>query len=823
MRARRFLAWGVTIVMLLMSFAMPAPLSAIRGAEAATLNYHYNVNQAISKASSLLDQASSSGWGGATYVSAVLRAGGLTNVKQSGAGDLLDYLNTSSNFGASIGKVVVNPTGSDLHKGDVLTVVCYKGGSSSNYSNGHSKGSGKYYGLQNMIVSEVVSNTQVKYYQANSARYNSTLTLSSHAKNFTCSKCGNNTYVKLVAFCFNDSVKQYPITVTFSANGGSVSTETKTVSYGATYGTLPTPTRSGYTFEGWYTAAEGGSNVSSLTKVTQTGAHTLYAHWKLTLAITSNPSNVTVTEGQTATFKVTASGATSYQWQYQKPGETAWNNVQKNGTSATYSFTTEARHNGFLLRCKASNASASVYSTSAALTVNTKPVITSQPASVTAGVGSKVTFKVTATGATSYHWQYQKPGETTWNNVQSNGTSATYTLTAESRHNGYVFRCRVTNAAGNSYSSTAKLTLISKPVITSQPTDVVVDVGQSATFKVTATGATSYRWQYRKPGETTWNNVQSNGTSATYTLTAEARHRGYSIRCRVTNSAGSTYSSAVTLTVRRYVALLIGNGSGYTYQSTLSGPATDVAVMKTALKNLSPAYEVTVKENLTAEQMVSAIKSTFAGTTANDVCLFYYSGHGDNRESSTAGALLGITSNGSNDMLTPSTLASTLKTACGGKVIVLLDSCGSGAAIYQKGMAAEEEADPETFTSAVIEAFGEQDALEMSGSGTRTGELRNSKFYVLAACEYGDTSSELYSYSMGSFGLFTYCLADAMGCSYPNGTYGGTFKGDANGNKALTLGETYNYICNNIKKVYSSATQVTQMYGSTSYVLFRRR
>ena len=450
-------------------------------------------------------------------------------------------------------------------------------------------------------------------------------------------------------------------------------------------------------------------------------------------------------------------------------------------------------------------------------------MITSHPASVTAGVGSKVTFKVTATGATSYRWQYQKTGETTWNNVQSNGTSATYTLTAESRHNGYVFRCRVTNAAGNSYSSTAKLTLISKPVITSQPTDVVVDVGQSATFKVAATGATSYRWQYRKPGETTWNNVQSNGTSATYTLITEARHRGYSIRCRVTNSAGSTYSSAVTLTVRRYVALLIGNGSGYTYQSTLSGPAADVAVMKTALKNLSPAYEVTVKENLTADQMVSAIKSTFAGTTANDVCLFYYSGHGDNRESSTAGALLGITSDGWGDMLTPSTLASTLKTACGGKVIVLLDSCGSGAAIYQKGMAAEEEADPETFTSAVIEAFGEQDALEMSGSETRTGELRNSKFYVLAACEYGDTSSELYSYSMGSFGLFTYCLADAMGCSYPNGTYGGTFKGDANGNKALTLGETYNYICNNIKKVYSSATQVTQMYGSTSYVLFRRR
>lgn len=40
-------------------------------------------------------------------------------------------------------------------------------------------------------------------------------------------------------------------TVTFDANGGEVSTSTKTVSYGREYGELPTPTREGYTFLGW--------------------------------------------------------------------------------------------------------------------------------------------------------------------------------------------------------------------------------------------------------------------------------------------------------------------------------------------------------------------------------------------------------------------------------------------------------------------------------------------------------------------------------------------------------------------------------------------
>ena len=50
-------------------------------------------------------------------------------------------------------------------------------------------------------------------------------------------------------------------TVTFDPNGGTVDTSTKTVTYGQSYGTLPTPTRPGYTFLGW-----NGKNMFSLTQ-----------------------------------------------------------------------------------------------------------------------------------------------------------------------------------------------------------------------------------------------------------------------------------------------------------------------------------------------------------------------------------------------------------------------------------------------------------------------------------------------------------------------------------------------------------------------------
>ena len=77
------------------------------------------------------------------------------------------------------------------------------------------------------------------------------------------------------------------VKITFNANGGSVSQNSKTVISGSTYGSLPTPTRDGYTFDGWYTSASGGSQVTSGT--TCSSNITLYAHWTAVPPV--NPSD----------------------------------------------------------------------------------------------------------------------------------------------------------------------------------------------------------------------------------------------------------------------------------------------------------------------------------------------------------------------------------------------------------------------------------------------------------------------------------------------------------------------------------------------------
>lgn len=65
-------------------------------------------------------------------------------------------------------------------------------------------------------------------------------------------------------------------TASFDSQGGSaVNSITKLA--GNTLGTLPTPTREGYEFIGWFTAVEGGTQITSDTAISTT---TYYAHWK---------------------------------------------------------------------------------------------------------------------------------------------------------------------------------------------------------------------------------------------------------------------------------------------------------------------------------------------------------------------------------------------------------------------------------------------------------------------------------------------------------------------------------------------------------------
>ena len=85
-----------------------------------------------------------------------------------------------------------------------------------------------------------------------------------------------------------------PATLTFDANGGSVTPASVSGSFDGNIGTIPTPTRTGYTFDGWFDSAVGGNAFTDTTFTAEN--RTIYAHWTAkdaTLTFDANGGSVT--------------------------------------------------------------------------------------------------------------------------------------------------------------------------------------------------------------------------------------------------------------------------------------------------------------------------------------------------------------------------------------------------------------------------------------------------------------------------------------------------------------------------------------------------
>lgn len=84
-------------------------------------------------------------------------------------------------------------------------------------------------------------------------------------------------------------------TVTFNANGGSVTPASKQVERTGTYGELPTPVREGYAFTGWSADRDGTRMVGPSDPLRARENHTLYARWTprtYTVAFNANGGSV---------------------------------------------------------------------------------------------------------------------------------------------------------------------------------------------------------------------------------------------------------------------------------------------------------------------------------------------------------------------------------------------------------------------------------------------------------------------------------------------------------------------------------------------------
>ncbi len=197
------------------------------------------------------------------------------------------------------------------------------------------------------------------------------------------------------------------------------------------------------------------SNVSGFSSI---GSHTIcnvaLAATAVAPAITSQPSNVAVKAGQTASFWIASTGTAPLTYQWKKNGVAISGATFSNYTTAI----TAMSDNAAQFTAVVTNSAGSATSNSATLTVTTPvvaPSITSQPMAQAITAGQAATFSVATTGTAPMTYQWNRNGSAIGGAVSSSYTTALTT----SADNGAQFSVVVTNGAGSVSSTSALLTV----------------------------------------------------------------------------------------------------------------------------------------------------------------------------------------------------------------------------------------------------------------------------------------------------------------------------------------------------------------------------
>jgi len=156
--------------------------------------------------------------------------------------------------------------------------------------------------------------------------------------------------------------------------------------------------------------------------------------------------------------------------------------------------------------------------------------------------GDSVQLNVTATGGSGvYNYFWPALGVTIPNPVIYPVGTTTYTVNVSDG-----FSSQSLNITVNFYPPV---------VITGQPTNSTIFVGDNTSFQVTATGATGYQWELSTNGGATWNNVvnappySGANSDVLNVINATLLMDGYQYRCIVFGGCDTITSNSATLNV----------------------------------------------------------------------------------------------------------------------------------------------------------------------------------------------------------------------------------------------------------------------------------
>ena len=270
---------------------------------------------------------------------------------------------------------------------------------------------------------------------------------------------------------------------------------------------------------------------------------------------TAQPNDVHTAPGQTASFTVTASGEDlSYQWYFMSPSNYSWRKCSdESATTNTLNVAVKSYHDGYSFYCKVSNPAGSVNSREVELYLVEMPVILSSYGfEEYVCVGSTEELHVGAYGENlSYQWYYRKTPDSSWTKSGCDGaTSPVLHVIVKNYHEGYQFRCKVSNVRGSVYSEVYTIHLAPAPTMGTLG-DLTVLVDDYEYFECDVYSEwydLDFQWYYRTSSNGSWQ-ACADGTNELLRVEGILDHDGYQYRCKVSCAAGDFYTNVATLHV----------------------------------------------------------------------------------------------------------------------------------------------------------------------------------------------------------------------------------------------------------------------------------
>lgn len=298
-----------------------------------------------------------------------------------------------------------------------------------------------------------------------------------------------------------------------------------------------------------------------------TGTYAISLQKVLPPTIITQPQSKFITEGQSAVFQVsaTSNAPLTYQW-YQ--GNSALN-YQTADRYTVYNSTTSL--NGNTYKVAVSNVAGTVISDVAELSVSVAPnlAVSQTIAASIDPVGDVDWYRiaipsvggyridVAGLGTDSTRYTLVDPLLRLMNNASyeiaqddDSGPGNDASLSVRLDPGNYLVAVQSYRLAKGTYA--VSLTQLQPPTIVTQPANVAIIVGQSATFGVDVAGEGNIRFQWRRDG------TDTGSRSRTYTVTAnDTSLDGSQYQVIVSNEAGSVTSTPATLTVNTGIPQVI--------------------------------------------------------------------------------------------------------------------------------------------------------------------------------------------------------------------------------------------------------------------------